>query len=373
MELEDTLLGWDGVCHVARRCPSLTTLIAGSNQLSVLPSPVEYGSLSSTLTSLKLEFNEFTALSDLGSLAGLASLRDLHLKGNNISTLTREGSSESASGPVFPASVHYLDVSYNQVNDWAFVDGLAKHLPGLRGLRLTHNPIYHAPGDDGTRSASTTEDAHMFTIARLAPLKSLNFSAITAADRANAEMFYLSRIAKQLAAVPESAEDSVKAQHPRYAALCEIYGEPDIIRRDEVNPSFLESRLVTVTFHRQDQEGAKEKKSIKIPKSFDVYAVKGIAGKAFGLPPLGLRLVWETGEWDPVAGVYDEDDDVDDIDDDLEDLDVPGEDDKEGQTAEDGSDKPGRWIKREVELKDGPRQLGYCVDGLDVTIRIEDR
>lgn len=33
--------------------------------------------------------------------------------------------------------------------------------------------------------------------------------------------------------------------------------------------------------------------------------------------------------------------------------------------------KSGRWIEREVELKDGPKQLGYCVDGLDVSIRIE--
>jgi hypothetical protein len=35
--------------------------------------------------------------------------------------------------------------------------------------------------------------------------------------------------------------------------------------------------------------------------------------------------------------------------------------------------KGGRWVKREVELKDGPRQFGYCVDGLEAKIRVERR
>lgn len=318
-----------------------------------------YSGLTSTLTSLKLEFNNFTSLADLAGLAGLTALRDLHLKGNNISAIAPDGTPP----PVFPPSLHYVDLSYNNIKDWPFVDNLPKHFPGLTGLRITHNPVYEIP--DAESKSSSTEDAHMFTIARLASLKSLNFTPITPSDRGNAEMFYLSRIAKQLASVPESAEDTVKAQHPRYAELCEMYGEPDVIRRDEVNPAFLEARLVTVSFHWQGQGG---RKIAKIPKSFDVYSVKGIAGKLSGLPPLGIRLIWETGEWDPVAGVYDREGDSSDDDMDVEE--VPTE--QANADSESGS-KPGRWVKREVELKEGPRQLGYCVDGLDVTIRIEPR
>ena len=74
------------------------------------------------------------------------------------------------------------------------------------------------------------------------------------------------------------------------------------------------------------------------------------------------------GEWDPVAR-YDERDgessDEDDDDDDMV-VETPPED------SEDYSkEKSGRWVKREVELRDGPKQLGYCVDGQDVNIRVE--
>ena len=98
--------------------------------------------------------------------------------------------------------------------------------------------------------------------------------------------------------------------------------------------------------------------------------MKGIAGKLFGARPLGLRLIWETGEWDPVAGF---DDEVEDSSDEDE------EDRKEADETADLGESPqpdgrtGKWIKREVELQDGPRQLGFCVDGLEAKIRVEIR
>ncbi|KHO00108.1 Cytoskeleton-associated protein, Gly-rich domain protein [Metarhizium album ARSEF 1941] len=354
LSLQETLLTWEEVCAIAVRCPSLRDLNAGSNQLTSL-AKMDYLSLSSTLTSINLEFNDFTCLSDLASLTRLTSLRNLNLKGNNIAAITAHG----VPSPVFPPSLQYLDLSYNNISAWSFVDLLPAHFPGLNALRLSHNPVYNAAGSDDTK-ASSSEESHMLTIGRLANLQSLNYAQVKAADRTNAEMFYLSRIAKQLAAVPESAEHTVLAQHPRYGELCAIYGEPDVVRRDEINPNFLEARLISVTFHL---EGA-EKRTCRIPKSFDVYAVKGIAGKLFDLPPLKVKLVWETGEWDPVAGYDDGDGDSSD------DEDLRG-----GETAAAGADEDvdGRWIEREVELKDGPKQLGYCVDGLDVSIRIERR
>lgn len=219
----------------------------------------------------------------------------------------------------------------------------------------------------------------MLLVARLPQLKILNFSTISPADRADAEMFYLSRIAKQLAAVPEAAEPEVLSRHRRWAELCEIYGEPSVIRQKELNPTFLEARLVNADFYYlglSQGEGASESKvqrrSVQIPKSFDIYAVKGIAGKLFGLKPLGVKLVWETGEWDPVAG-FDEDE-GEERDSDDEDESGQGQGEGEGQEEKkEGESKAGRWVKREVELKDGPRQFGYCVDGMDVKIRVERR
>src|SRR3569833_4693590 len=92
------------------------------------------------------------------------------------------------------------------------------------------------------------EEAYMINVGSLAALKSLNFSTISATDRTNAEMFYLSRIARQLASVLEGAEAGVISQHGRYNELCDLYGEPAVVRRPEINPAFHEARLFFVLF-----------------------------------------------------------------------------------------------------------------------------
>ncbi|GKT63513.1 LOW QUALITY PROTEIN: tubulin-specific chaperone [Colletotrichum tofieldiae] len=365
LELEETLLGWEALCDIAHKFPSLSSLSCSLNQLSALPT-VSFGPLADTLTTLTLEFNDFASFADLASLSSLTSLRNLHLKGNNISTI----SPLSAPAPIFPASLQYLDISYNAVTTWSFIDALPTSFPGLTALRLAHNPVYDRPDPDamgGGTQTKSTDEAFMITIGRLGALKALNFTPISTADRANGEMFYLSRIAKQLASVPEAAEPEVLAQHARYAELCDIYGAPDVIRRDEINPTYLEARLITVHFTHT----AMATKTVTIPKSSDIYAVKGVAGRLFGAEPLRLRLVWETGEWDPVGG-FDEDENADDSSDE-EDAGRGGEGAETGTDTTAREEKGGRWVKREVELKDGPRQLGFCVDGMDVKIRVEDR
>lgn len=384
LALEDTLLEWEEICHVASKFPSLATLHAGSNQLSSL-TPVPTAPFTSTLVSLHLEFNDFSSLADVASLSAITSLRNLLLKGNQISSIVP--ASSSAEVPVFGPHLQYLDISYNQVDSWSFVDALSHSFPGLTSLRFTHNPIYDNPELDSQDScapphrkgAAKTDEAFMLVVARMPSLKSLNFSNITAADRSDAEMFYLSRIARQLAAVPEAAEGEVLARHRRWDELCQLYGEPPVIRQRELNPNFLEARLITAELYLAEPgegaptDAAAEKKTVQIPKSFDIYAVKGIVGRLFGLSPLKLRLVWESGEWDPVGGFDEEGGDSSE----EEDLEAEWER-RQGAGAPAGEvpqleSKGGRWIKREVELRDGPRQFGYCVDGQEVKIRVERR
>lgn len=389
LALDETLLGWESICHISRCFQSLAILHASTNQLSRISA---FGAITATqtLTTLHLEYNDFTALSDLACLGQLASLKNLHLKGNNISTITADPSQET---PVFSGTLSHVDISYNKISSWSFVDALPDSFPGLNSLRLAHNPVYEDPGFDmssntasaaGTAGskATVTEEAYMITVARLACLQTLNFSSVTPTDRTNAEMFYLSRIGRQLASVPEGheAEAAVTAQHRRYAELCDLYDEPVVVRRKEVNPAFLEARLVNVAFRfcpSEKEDGVKAvEKHAQIPKTSDIYAVKGIAGRLFGHEPLKLRLIWETGEWDPVA----------DLDDAGDSSDEEYEDAAGGRGALGGaraarddanarldSSKTGRWIKREEELRDSPRQFGFCVDGLDISIRVEQR
>ncbi|CAN8098659.1 unnamed protein product [Discula destructiva] len=378
LAIDETLLRWDESCHIASKFPSLATLYASSNQLARL-TPLPPPSLATNLVSIYLEFNDITALADISSLTTLISLRDLHLKGNSILALE----SDSADGPlVFSASLTYLDISYNKIHKWSCIDAIPDSFPGLTSLRLAHNPIYNNPGLNdpsdsttlSTAKATVTEEAYMLTIGRLASLTSLNFSAVTPTDRSNAEMFYLSRIGRQLSSVPETpeAEAKVLAQHRRYKDLCDLYGEPVVNRRNEINSAFLEARLINVTFRFHPTQGEEDtaiEKRAQIPKSFDIYAVKGIAGRLFRHAPLKLRLVWETGEWDPVAGF---DEEARESSEDGEEA-VERPEEKNAGDAQLLANRVGRWIKREGELNDSPRQFGFCVDGFDVTIRVELR
>ncbi|KAK0747987.1 hypothetical protein B0T21DRAFT_343701 [Apiosordaria backusii] len=385
LALEDTFLTWHEICHIAARFPALLTLHAGSNQLSSLTPLPPSAPFTSNLVTLDLEFNQFTSLSDLAPLSALTSLKSLILKKNKISTIADPNNKP----PIFSPTLSYVDLSYNLISSWSFVDTLPACFPGLTSLRFTHNPLYDNPDLDtpGSTPASApqqqtaagsggglgkTEEAYMLLVARLpSTLKTLNFSTVTPADRADAEMFYLSRITKQLSSVPETEEHAILDKHPKWKYLCDLYGEPAVTRRQEVNPNFLEARLIDVKFwgvFADDGGEGKEgnnNKEVKIPKSFDIYAVKGIAGRLFGLRPWEVRLVWETGEWDPVGGF--------ELEEGEESEGEESEDGVGGQKEVGGEEKKGRWVKREVELKDGPRQFGYCVDGLEVKVRVERR
>src|SRR4051812_4214710 len=100
LAVEETLMSWAEICHLAGHFESLKTLFAGTNQLRFLPATPLSPPLTSSLTSLNLEYNDFTAFSDLASLAALGSLRSLHLKGNNIAQVVDPES--DAPPPVFP-------------------------------------------------------------------------------------------------------------------------------------------------------------------------------------------------------------------------------------------------------------------------------
>jgi hypothetical protein len=370
LELDNTLLSWETMKTILAMFPALTSLSAASNYFQSLSSPLPNpGFGRNGITSLTLEYNEFTMIWDIILLRQLESLEVLHLKGNKISRIDKEGF-QMSSFHAFGPRLRYVDLSYNAIASWTFVDDLPQVFPGLEELRLSHNPIYNHDSLSEQKENVGSEEGYMLTVARLKNLKSLNFSKIMPADRVNAEVFYLSKIAKEMAEVPESQENQVTSQHRRFPELSKQYGPPTVIRKAEgaVNPNLLEARLINFTFHMpaNTRPGQNEaiNKTREIPKSFDVYRVKGIVGKMFDIHPMKIRLIWETGEWDPVAS-YDDGEDSDE----EEAWARLGKAQADGITAQ----SKGRLTKREAEIEDGTRQIGFCVDGTTAVIRIETR
>jgi hypothetical protein len=368
LTLENTLMEWKEMVNVCSLFRDAQSLVLSNNNYRSLDSNVSLSIIPESVTTIDLESNAFRSISDLSSLSTLSNLTTLILKKNSITTIT---SSSSETAPIFPKTLTTIDLSHCEIDEWSFIDSLHTVFPGLKSLRISHNPLFtHLTGPD--HRILSTDDGYMLTIARLGNLTSLNYSAISPKDRLNAESYYLSLIVMELSVAPEAEADAIKARHQRWHELCEEYGEPDIRRStNRINPNSLAARLVKLRF-RLGESAIERSKNIteahsifetELPKSLSVYSILGIVGKHFGLSPLRLNLIYETAEFDVVSNRADG----------AEDGPWDSEEESDGEGEGTGTDWGGRRVRRVIEILAGTRSIGSWVDGADADIRVELR
>jgi len=372
LALDNTLLSWHDIASITSNLPALTSISISANCLSRVTSPLNL----LFLTALDLSSNNITSLDGIIPLRFLPKLGTLSLRNNPLRDLT----STSSQPALFP-SVKRLDLSSTHLPNLPSLGPIPQSFPNLTSLLTKTTPLSALPS------------SNLYTIARLATLKELNYQPITPAERQNAELYYLSSIAKELATTSISNQPSILAQHPRWSELCEIHGTPDFTApKPEAAAGTLGARVTEFTFymapsplksaqastgplhtvtkqgqgannkvHQQQQESNEKRKLI--PLTVDTYRLKGIVTRLFGLPPMGCRLIWETGEMDPVGREDEEGWSVSEDEDDEED---------ERKPQKMGKEK-GKWVEREVELVDGTREVGNFVEGKRVRVRVELR
>ena len=206
----------------------------------------------------------------------------------------------------------------------------------------------------------------MLTVARISKLKVLNHSTITSGERTNAELYYLSRIGKQLSMATSGTMEEIVKENPRYDDLCDIHGAPSLDRsayEQHLSENTLAARLVELTLFRSD--GPTRTK--KIPRSVNVYTLKSIVAELFKLEPMHLRLIHETDEFDPIPETVNEDDKWDVGADN-------GNDDDDDDVVMASTDlRAATMVRREVQIVDGTRTLGQWVDGPEARVRVEER
>lgn len=348
--LSDTLLSWTEIAKVACIAPNLTTLSAARNRLNRVTSDP----LPSTLAHIVLSDNDFDALSDLSGLSSCTGLSSLTLKRCHIST----NGNNASDIIVYSRSLQVLDIAYNRVANWALFDILEETFPALESLVITGNPLYGSLSSvEGT--TLTAEDGYMLTIARLPRISFLNYSKVTEKERLNSETYYLNQIVSELGKTPADKRPQVLRTHPRWKALCEEYGEPapKETKSDTINPSSLAARLVTIDFNvSATYDSAAVTRKDTVPKSMNVYALLGMAGKRLGIMPRKLRLIMETGERDPTGS-------------------EAGHAGPEWWDSSDDEDEQPRvgqkLVAREVELVAGTRPIGTYIEGREAQIRVE--
>ena len=163
----------------------------------------------------------------------------------------------------------------------------------------------------------------------------------------------------------------------------------------EPEPGTLEARLVRFTFRMNSDNGATGsaetviEKTQNIPRTVDVYRLKGIVGRLFGIRPMRCRLIWETDEWDPVKSeddgwscseedefprreVADERSGAGTSDDNK--LGAESQRQKEKQKPKKKKKKKKKeWTRRELELEDSTREVGFWIEVRQAIVRVERR
>lgn len=340
LKLENDLLPWSALAEITHQFSDLTIFSASSNFYS----SITPHALNPTITDLTLEENLLPSLSALEPLTKMPNLQRLVLKSNKVSEI-------GTPPPVFPITLKEVDLSFNEITTWSFIEQLEHVFPGMTSLRVSHNPLYESLKSADGRSL-TADDGYMLTIARLGQVRILNHSPISDKERLNAESYYLSLIVKEVQFAPENRQVQILNSHPRYKWLCEEYGEPDIKRsKNAVNPNSLAARLLKINFYLAGDKTKNEE--VEIPMNCTAYTVLGVVGKRFGVRPMDCRLIWETGDWMPARKTTA----------DIEDEEWDSED-SESETVV-------SKVMREVQITPGTKSIGTWIDGLEATVRVE--
>lgn len=325
---------------------------------------------------MDLEANLFSNLSQLLPLIRSApGLKSLNLRFNVITQIECAEPGTTC----FPKTLSSLNLSFNRINNWRQIAALNIVFPGIRDLRISRNPLYEQAA--GKIQAPEDEDyldetsRYLLTVAHLPRLVTLNYATITAADRLNADLYYISRARTKITKLRETisgsefevARDKLLLEYPRWYELCDQYGEStNVFITEQKKERWMESRLISFTFLFTRSEGsAPTQKVLKIPRTTDIYRLKGIVWKLFGIPTPHVRLIWETDVWDPL-----EPDELSDGEDDGGDEGREGYGGDTGESDQKGHDQA-KWKRREVELVDSPREVGFWIEGRGARVRVE--
>ncbi|KAI6045604.1 hypothetical protein EDC04DRAFT_3053971 [Pisolithus marmoratus] len=208
LQLNDTLITWAEFREVVYFMSALQVVELGYNRLTSLsaksPKPVP------RIHDLNVEINELNDWASVASsLLEFVALRRLVLSRNGIRTIPSLGPGRS---PL--RSIHSLALSANRLNDWQDLDRLAQWCPGLESLNLAGNPL--------TENGELARHSRQFAIARIPTLLALDGTAISARERTDSELFYLSFVSKNFS----GSQEEICYAHPQWTALCNKHGKP---------------------------------------------------------------------------------------------------------------------------------------------------
>lgn len=344
LHLEDCLLDPNSITCIlsdASKFSSLADLRLSGNALQDFSLPTAVGTPRlDSIKSLSLERNRFEDLDCIAHISRIFSnLASLSLQANRISQV---GRNLSKSLDHSFQQIEALNLAGNQIASYEFLNTIPHLFPNLSSLQISQNPLFQQDQAATSDSARTSDKSFYLTLARLPTLETLNYTKITARDRQEGELYYLSIAEKELrqflssgVTIKDLAEQANRI-HPLYQTLTEKHGRDSVIDSalSKVNgagdasmtngtssrseslypPGSLGSRLVKATFYvsqaaaqpkqNGNSHGDVAKATMTLPSTLPVKQVMAmlLRRSEFSgyLRPLQFNLIFESKELDPV-------------------------------------------------------------------------
>ncbi|KAF6764015.1 hypothetical protein DFP72DRAFT_1137168, partial [Ephemerocybe angulata] len=224
IQLNGTLLTWREANGIIRQMPSLRVLELGYNALSSLSTGgSEERNTHPLLHTLNLDNNKLVDWIDVASSISIfPSMETVVLSANGFSMIPPPA--PNASLP----NIKHLSVSSNSLGSWRDLENLSEWCPYLENLSGQDTPLNAAK-----------PQSRSLVIARFPRLLRLDGTAISERERRDAEILYLTQLAREGAV---RADDISKPF--RWDELCDKHGPPT----EEVKPKEekLSSQLITI-------------------------------------------------------------------------------------------------------------------------------
>ncbi|KAI0306717.1 hypothetical protein B0F90DRAFT_1623181 [Multifurca ochricompacta] len=228
LQLNGTLMAWQAIVDIVALVPNLKHLEAGYNRLQSLtlhyPGPMKLAP-----TIINLDCNQLSDWAETcQALLPFQKLDRLILSSNSFKSIPFPTESHD------PLGLTHLSLSSTGISEWSSIDSLNLWCPQLESLSLNRTPLL--------TDSQMSRVWQQIVIARLPRLRTLDGTSISQRQRIDAELFYLSRIARE----SYSSDAARGADHPRWVELCEAHGTPDItsVTKDEDNK--LKNHLIEI-------------------------------------------------------------------------------------------------------------------------------
>ncbi|XP_022718317.1 tubulin-folding cofactor E isoform X1 [Durio zibethinus] len=286
--LNNTGINWSQVEILEHSLPVIEELhLMGNNISTIKPTSSSNVRGFDSLQLLNLEDNCLAEWNEILKLSQLKSLEQLYLNKNKftcifypdknmIQELLNHESSEESCLPF--QNLRCLLLGSNKISDLASIDSL-NSFPKLIDIRLSDNPIAD-PGRGGL--------PRFVLIARLAKVEMLNGSEISARERKESEIRYVRLVMSKLLDNPEE----IKQLHPRFVELKNFYGiEDERPLVGAAGPQKMASGLLSITLKCVALSvGEKLPLTKKLPATTTVGKLKALCESFFKLKSLKLKL-----------------------------------------------------------------------------------